>query len=209
MSIPIDKIVRCPKCGTDIKFTMWQSINNEIPSAMKDMISGALFEVECENCGLRNHVNYPILVNDMEHNMMIYYTYPDDLEETEKALESMKEWYGGHLRIVTDQASLREKVAIFNAGLDDRVVELMKALVITQLHEQIADKTIQGAYYCVGENSRIEIVCDDGSGYIPVSKELYDRVRKEFFSKGPLANDQEFYIDRKWASSLLATGDTM
>ena len=28
MSIPVDQTVPCPKCGKDIEFTMWQSINN-------------------------------------------------------------------------------------------------------------------------------------------------------------------------------------
>lgn len=115
MSIPVKQTVSCPKCGKDIEFTMWQSINNEMSFAMKDIISGKLFEVECKNCGLRTHVNYPILVNDMEHNVMIWYTYPDGIEEAEKALVPMKKMYNGHLRIVTDQADLREKVAIFNA----------------------------------------------------------------------------------------------
>ena len=28
MSIPVKQTVSCPKCGKDIEFTMWQSINN-------------------------------------------------------------------------------------------------------------------------------------------------------------------------------------
>lgn len=61
MSIPVKQTVSCPKCGKEIEFTMWQSINNEMSFAMKDIISGKLFEVECKNCGLRTHVNYLFL----------------------------------------------------------------------------------------------------------------------------------------------------
>ena len=86
MSIPTKQTVPCPKCGKEIEFTLWQSINNEIPTAMEDVISGKLFEIECKHCGLKTNVNYPILVNDMEHNVMVYYVQPDDTEETEKAV---------------------------------------------------------------------------------------------------------------------------
>ena len=30
MSIPVKTTVRCPQCGKEIEFTMWQSINDEI-----------------------------------------------------------------------------------------------------------------------------------------------------------------------------------
>lgn len=207
MSIPVKQTVSCPKCGKDIEFTMWQSINNEMSFAMKDIISGKLFEVECKNCGLRTHVNYPILVNDMEHDVMIWYTYPDGIEETEKALVSMKKMYNGHLRIVTDQADLREKVAIFNADLDDRVIEILKAIVMAQVQDQLADKDVQGVYYISDENPRFEIVYDGGSGYIPANMELYDRVKEEFFGQEDLTQDDEFYVDRDWDYSLLDAGE--
>lgn len=207
MSIPVKQTVSCPKCGKDIEFTMWQSINNEMSFAMKDIISGKLFEVECKNCGLRTHVNYPILVNDMEHDVMIWYTYPDGIEETEKALVSMKKMYNGHLRIVTDQADLREKVAIFNADLDDRVIEILKAIVMAQVQDQLADKDVQGVYYISDENPRFEIVYDGGSGYFPANMELYDRVKEEFFGQEDLTQDDEFYVDRDWAYSLLDAGE--
>ncbi len=207
MSIPVKQTVSCPKCGKEIEFTMWQSINNEMSFAMKDIISGKLFEVECKNCGLKTHVNYPILVNDMEHDAMIWYTYPDGIEETEKALVSMKKMYNGHLRIVTDQASLREKVAIFNADLDDRIIEILKAIVMAQVQDQLADKDVQGVYYISDENPRFEIVYDGGSGYIPVSTELYDKVKEEFFGQETLTQDEEFYVDREWAYSLLSADE--
>ena len=207
MSIPVKQTVPCPKCGKDIEFTLWQSINNEMSFAIRDIISGKLFEIECKNCGLKTHVNYPILVNDMAHNVMIQYTCPQGIEESEKALSSMRKMYPGRLRIVTDQASLREKVAIFHAGLDDRVIELLKAIVMAQVRDQLADKNVRGVYYIAEDNPRLEIVHDGGVGCVPVSMELYDRVREEFFGEESLARDQELYIDKDWACSLLAAGD--
>lgn len=207
MSMPSKQTVPCPKCGKDIEFTMWQSINNQMSFAMPDIISGKLFEVECKHCGLKTHVNYPILVNDMAHNVMIYYTYPDGAEQTEKALQSVNRLYKGRNRIVTDQASLREKVAIFNAELDDRVVELLKVIVMEQVRDQLTGKEVQGVFFVPDENPRLEVVYDGGSGHIPVEMDLYKSVEEEFFGEGALTADEEIYVDRDWAYSLLTSGE--
>ena len=207
MSIPRKQTVSCPKCGKTIEFTMWQSINNEMSFAMPDIISGKLFEVECKHCGLKTHIDYPILVNDMAHNVMIYYTHPDGVEETEKALVSMNKLYKGRTRIVTDQPTLREKVAIFNADLDDRVIELLKAIVMAQVEEQLAGKEVQGVFFIPGDNPRFEIVFDDGSGHVPVNMDFYKKVEEEFFGEKELATDDEVFVDRDWAYSFIESSE--
>ena len=98
-------------------------------------------------------------------------------------------------------------VAIFNSDLDDRIIEILKAIVLAQVQDQLADKNVQGVYYISDENPRFEIVYDGGSGYIPVRMELYDRVKEEFFGLKGLTQDEEFYVDRDWAYSLLAAGE--
>ena len=206
MSIPVKKTVRCPQCGKEIEFTMWQSINDEMPFAMKDIITGKLFETECKNCGKRITVNYPILVNDMAHSVMIYYIFPKDKEQTEKALDFMKKTYDGRLRIVTNQASLREKVAIFNEELDDRIIELLKAIIIEQIQEQLDSKEVQGAYFLPDDNPRFEIIYDGGPGYVAFDMEFYNEVRDEFVQVEDFAQDTEPYIDLDWAYSILCTG---
>ena len=207
MSMPIKQTVSCPKCGKSIEFTMWQSINNEMSFAMPDIISGKLFEVECKHCGLKTHVDYPILVNDMAHNVMIYYTHPDRVEETEKALVIMNKLYKGRTRIVTDQATLREKVAIFSANLDDRVIELLKAIVMAQIGEQLASEEIHGVFFVFDDNPRFEIVFDDGSGHVPVNMEFYRKVEEEFRGKKALATDDVVLVDREWAYSLIESSE--
>ncbi len=202
MSLPRTETVPCPKCGKEIEFTLWQSINNEIPTAMADVISGKLFETECRHCGHKINVNYPILVNDMEHNAMVYYVHPDNIEEAEKAVRDMSRLYMGRTRIVTDQAALREKIAIFNADLDDRVIELIKALVMLNVKDQLAGKDVKGVYYIADDNPRLEIIMDDGPGYIPVGMDLYNAV-KDQFSENPAFNEDNIYIDPSWAYSLI------
>jgi len=206
MSIPHKQTVKCPKCGEEIEFTLWQSINTEMNFAIPDIISGKLFEVECKKCGYKTHVNYPMLFNDMIHNVMIYSVAPDSTEETEKALDSLKKMYPGRTRIVTDQSTLREKTAIFNAGLDDRVTEILKLIIMAQLQEQLSGKELVGVFFVPGDEPKFEIAFKDGSGYVPVTKEMYENLASQFNDKLS-AGDDEYYIDQDWAMAFLSSPD--
>lgn len=206
MSIPHKQTVKCPKCGEEIEFTLWQSINTEMNFAIPDIISGKLFEVECKKCGYKTHVNYPMLFNDMIHNVMIYSVAPDSTEETEKALDSLKKMYPGRTRIVTDQSTLREKTAIFNAGLDDRVTEILKLIIMAQLQEQISGKELVGVFFVPGDEPKFEIAFKDGSGYVPVTKEMYENLASQFNDKLS-AGDDEYYIDQDWVMAFLSSPD--
>lgn len=174
--------------------------------AIPDIISGKLFEVECKKCGYKTHVNYPMLFNDMIHNVMIYSVAPDSTEETEKALDSLKKMYPGRTRIVTDQSTLREKTAIFNAGLDDRVTEILKLIIMAQLQEQLSGKELVGVFFVPGDEPKFEIAFKDGSGYVPVTKEMYENLASQFNDKLS-AGDDEYYIDQDWAMAFLSSPD--
>ena len=203
MSKPEKQTVSCPKCGESISFTLWNSINTDMPNAIEDIISGKLFEVECGKCGYKTHVNYPMLFNDMIHQVMIYNTIPDNAKETEEAMDSMKTLYPGRVRIVLDQSTLREKAAIFNAQLDDRVTEILKLIVMAQLQEQIKGKKLMGVYFIPGDEPAFELALEDGSGYVPVTMEMYHNIAQQFETQ-LAAGDEEYYIDQDWAFSFLS-----
>ncbi len=203
MSIPKKRTINCPQCGKEIEFTLWESINTEMSFAIPDIISGKLFTVKCEKCGYKTCVDYPILFNDMDHNVMIYYTTRDNARETEKAVELMKKLKCGRVRIVLDQNALREKIAIFNAGLDDRVTEILKLIVIMSVEDQIEGKKISSVYFLPGDDPKVEVTLEDGSGDVPVSMEMYDEIEKLFHHQ--LSEDEsEYYIDQDWAQSFLS-----
>lgn len=199
MSMPHEETVKCPKCGEEIKFTYWQSINTEMDFAIPDIISGKLFEVKCEKCGYETHVNYPILFNDMIHGVMINYVMPESVEEAERVANYMSERMDFcRFRIVTDQIDLREKTAIFNAGLDDRIVELLKLIVMAQIHDQVKDKGVHGVYYVPGDEPLIEILMKDGSGHLPISMDMYHALEQDMQPR--LGEDKEYHIDQSWAA---------
>ncbi len=142
MSMPERKTITCPKCGKKIECTVWASINTEMDFAIDDIKSGKLFTVICDSCGFRIKLDYPILFNDMIHSVMISYEKPD--EQKSQNSESLKLFsgfmqrtlYRNGIRVVDNQNDLREKVAIFNAGFDDRVMEIYKFSIIFMFFQQ-------------------------------------------------------------------------
>lgn len=203
MSIPEKKTVKCPKCGEEIEFTLWRSINTEMPFAISDIISGKLFEVECKKCGYKTHVNYPILFNDMIHGVMIYNVSEGSVEQTIQELEPLRETFPGRLRIVVDQSTLREKTAIFNAGLDDRVSEILKLIVMAQLEDQLSGQKLMGVYFLPGDEPKFEVATEEGSGYVPVTMEMYNSIANQFHDQ-LAADDNESIVNQEWALAFLS-----
>ena len=103
---------------------------------------------------------------------------------------------------MTDQIDLREKTAIFNAGLDDRIVELLKLIVMAQIHDQVKDKGVHGVYYVPGDEPVIEILMKDGNGHLPVSMDMYHALEQDMLPR--LGEDKEYHIDQNWAAEFFA-----
>ena len=105
-------------------------------------------------------------------------------------------------RIVTSQTDLREKTAIFDAGLDDRVVELLKLLIMANIQDQVKDRGVHGVYYVPGNEPVLEILMKDGSGHVPVGNDMYASLEKQL--RPHLLTDREYFIDQNWAAEFLA-----
>lgn len=203
MSIPVDRTIKCPKCGETLKFTMWQSINTMMSFARKDIISGKLFEVECGNCGQTTRVIYPILFNDLEHQVMIHYVPP---ERVDTALSSVKiiTKMGSRARVVTSVNELREKAMIFESDLDDRVIEVQKLIAMRQVKNQLGGEKIQAMFFNTDGNLRFEMDVDGQGGYVPLNMDDYAELKEAMSPSFELFED-EYCINSKWAEAYLAS----
>ena len=48
MSLKNTQKIKCPDCGAEGEFTIWQSINTKLnPQAKEDLLSGKLFAYTC------------------------------------------------------------------------------------------------------------------------------------------------------------------
>ena len=143
----IEKI-RCPKCGGEHEFTIWNRINTELdPDLREKVISGELFRTVCPSCGQTIDVIYPCLYHQMGDKFMIYYA--PGQEAMRQAVEAFREGTeeigikrgsgpdeeGYTYRVVGSLYDLQEKIAIFEAGLDDRAIEICKVYIGSELQE--------------------------------------------------------------------------
>ena len=126
--------IKCPKCGKDAEFEIWNSINVDLNPEMRErVLDGTLYNFKCQHCGHEDKIAYPILYNDMTHNFMIYYCDENGVKEYEDALTNLMDneltkeiTENAKYRIVTNYFQLAEKIKIFESGLDDRMIELLK-----------------------------------------------------------------------------------
>ena len=141
MSIIIEALAPCTKCGQQHKITVYRSINiAENPELKAKVADGSLFLWECPHCGQVNLAKYETLYHDPVKKLMVWLIPAGDVSETQmQAITMHTKAMGGYtLRRVNDMGSLMEKVLVTEAGLDDVVLEMCK--YITKL--EMIQKTV-------------------------------------------------------------------
>lgn len=128
--------IRCSRCGAVLPVEEQPLLNTardpELKARVKD---GSLFVRECPYCGTRNLVAFETLYHDPSARLMIW-LLPDGKEAPTGVAEAVKQLEGYTLRRVSDAGSLIEKVNIFDAGLDDRLIEMCKWVTKMEMAEK-------------------------------------------------------------------------
>lgn len=119
----------CQKCGHKHTIDIFKSINTATDPELKEkVISGEQFLWECPECGTSNLVAYDCLYHDPDEKIMVWMLpFGSEDEPQQLAIMNQAKAMGEYrLRIVANAGDLMEKVIIFNCGLDDRCIELVK-----------------------------------------------------------------------------------
>lgn len=210
--------VRCPRCGQKMRVQTFASINRqEDRDAAQRLLEGTLFDVTCGECGAVVELDYPVLYHDMEHHGMVQYvTAPSDVVRATEAFQRLLS--GGQdpklgdvvaraysLRVVGDHNLLREKALVFEAGLDDRVVEVAKTVALYQLEGAEAARTAQAYFDGTGEDGSVAVSAFVGgeAREIELPRQLMDQVAGGMDQN---RNADGFRIDRAWAVRALGIG---
>ena len=144
--------VSCSRCGARNSVTTYDSINvAETPGLKARVLDGSLFVWECPHCGARNLVRSQTLYHDPSERLMVWLTGgSEDLErKVREAYGGLEEMKGYTARFVDDPGSLIEKVKIFDAGLDDVVMEMTKYVSRIEVAESRKDRAadVMGAAF--------------------------------------------------------------
>ena len=128
MSKCYKEIVRCPSCDAEQEFLIWQSINVTLDPKLKEqLLKGELTTLVCENCGAKTAVGYDCLYHDMDKSLAIWF----EMEENPEAKKARSDFSGlaETTRLVRTIYELFDKIKVFEDGLDDLDIELLKLYV--------------------------------------------------------------------------------
>ena len=138
---------QCSKCGLEYEVRTYPLINvGSDPDLKAQVRDGSLFVGECPYCGTRNLLKYETLYHDPAEHLMIW-LLPEGAPAEDK-LHALKEALSGELgnytlRRVSEVGELIEKVNIFNAGLDDTVIEMCKYVTRMELASSHKNPSLQ------------------------------------------------------------------
>ena len=202
MSIPDKTAITCPACGNEQTFVMWSSVNVSLDSDLKEkVLSGELVDFCCEKCEETSRVVYPLLYHDMEQNLMIWLMPGDEPPADGPGgpgglMNKVSEGY--QYRWVQSYNELVEKIYIFDAGVDDRALELFKSVLRKQWPDEVEDE--DEILFCGDEEregeSRIQIAIMSPAGCreVELEKDVYLR----FADHAAEDLDDMFPLDTTW-----------
>lgn len=217
MSLNIQEKLCCPKCGHLNDITLWQSLTvSDSPDLKQALLKGELNVLVCSDCGAKAIVPTPLLYHDESKKLMLSFMPTDNPEDAKNQFEAIKSsskesgeldtLNGYNLRFISDYNTLLEKLLIFDSGLSDKTIEVIKLMVLLQ-EPDMADKrsALFGKRY---EDGSIEIMVrnlDDGAVFTSKAPpETYKTIHTALKSSGvkDISFDWEV-VDREYAEKLL------
>ena len=206
--------ITCPVCGQKSEFMIWSSINTSLDPDMKEkVLNGEAFTFTCPNCNGKTGVDYGTLYHQMEDHIMIFYAISDENEkeildmlnrsgnsEVEKLMNRMFE-DDYLIRIVRSQNSLREKIRIFDSGLDDRLIEISKIYIWAMYNEKNPDsKDVEMFYSKVNDQDSL-VIFDEKKNVASanITKDFYDSLARDYGGGLTDIRKDTPIIDGDWA----------
>lgn len=149
------------------------------------------FYTPCAMCGEQMLIMFPCAYTDADKGFTVRLT-PPDFEPTKAPTEGCR-----ILRDTDNVLSFREKIILFEAGYDDRAVEILKLFTEAANdaafeHTMVMDANDVGLLLHAFGPNNVSIT-------FASPRELYDRIRLELYDCPP---DTEFTrVDQAWADS--------
>lgn len=125
----------CSKCGKRSAVEVLNLINvGSNPELREKVKDGSLFVWECPHCGTMNLKQSPVLYHDPSGKLLIWLKGDsEDSAGVEALFESEDVLKDYSARLVGSVGELIEKVKIFDAGLDDVIVEMTKYVSMMEM----------------------------------------------------------------------------
>ncbi len=160
MSTNLSKEISCPKCGRSSHSRMWPVIEAEkSPEQRERILEESLFFWECPECDYQMQLVYPCLYQDMKHHFIVLLDPNQKEQSLDKKAFSAIRTKNIRKRIVSSVEELKEKILIFESGLNDAACELAKLAMGQTIERKKEQKTSAGYFSSADpENNKITFV---------------------------------------------------
>ena len=209
--------VTCPGCGQQATFDMYPMVNTQANPEMKQAVRDrSAFTFVCPNCGEKTPIDYGFLYQQPEDSLIIHYV-PDEQQRDQihkmltdpdnEKVQTIKN-AGYVLRLVPTQEGLLEKLAIFDAGLDDRIMEVYKLSTLSTLRKEKPELDIEKCdflFFADEEGKHWLQVLNDNKPYgtIGFNDKAYWSIAGDFVGILPDLNQEDPIVDRQTAMKLM------
>ena len=194
--------VSCPHCSAEVEVKLEASIDAQDPKQVKKLLDKSLFLKKCKKCGKTFLTEHCFTYQDERKSIQIACSqnslYTADIVRC--MLDGRDELTAPayhFARVVTTFKEFKEKYTILDAGLDDRVIELIKLDV---RENQCADCGKIKEIICTGVNERriaLRVVGDKKAKAVYITHDEYLDWRSKYMRV--LVNHVPVVIDESWA----------
>lgn len=208
-SILMEEKAVCPACQEESRFHAYRFIDAQLdPQLVEMLLDNSLFGWKCPDCEDARIVYYDTTIHDAARSYIIEL----DSESTERqrplsgqlsALPSRN-----RLRLVRSMRELKEKLRLFNDGLDDRAMEAYKCFLLTTMDRTESEEDLPEQFFYEEsdrENFMLRAYKDDRSlGLFSVPKTVYHAMEEDIQNGVPNAPDDELIrVDAAYAVALM------
>lgn len=216
MSINTKQSIKCPKCSHLNEVTIWSSITSDDSQDLKKDLLGAKINIfRCDNCSHVALMPNPLLYHDKSKKLMLSFTPCNDnlekmeifnnIKKTSKESGELENLLEYNLRFVTNYDTMLEKILIFDNDLHDKVIEVLKVLILMQEPEKSEQRI---AVFGKKENDYIEFLIRDKeenqfyTSRIPLDS--YETIKNQLAQSGVKYKSFDWeIIDIDYGASLL------
>lgn len=208
--------ITCPQCHGTFTFTTYPAIDTKDDGMWAEKVrTGEAFLGKCPHCGWETHYDYSFLYKEREKNFLMYYAANEADYKSGYAMmtghDPMVDWEkisSWTRRVVTSREDVLEKLMILDDGLDDRIIEILKALAFVSLHQHKPELSVDTVLFDRGS---------DGNHYFRFSEKgkvvaayaferpMYERVKRNLGENLRHLTGGEVVINSQWAVKALQT----
>ena len=201
----------CPICKLEHSAPLTRRIDLEAgKEAREKLLRGEYFYFSCPDCGYLSELHYGCLALDRPLRLAIYLAEEHDACPADTAARVAADvpfCQAGDslLRAVRSAQDLAEKLRIFDAGLDDRLVEICKGAALSQFPATETCYVTDIRYDAAGGREVLRLTLSDGTeDYVLGFDALYRQISDQFSpSLPPLRGGGFALVDLDYAAALM------